>query len=283
MPGIQRIIGYKPATDPVGWGDTTAGTMRGTTFPGRNKGYWIARIGGRVGKESGTATTMRYAVFNANKSTSNPENRLGNTGTFSVNVIMADRVSGATFERNMLAPVFIPANQPINLAALGTGASWAHGQDHSGSLMYERGGLSGGLPTTFGSTNTRPEGKMALWAVAYEDAAPYIPLWIPETEGVSPGHGHSTIDDTPTIEFDFRSTNESLPGFAVGNVDKLTKYQLQVYNSSKTTKLRDSGRVNANSTMIANRRVTWTVPTALPPGQYVIRAQMFNTANTPSA
>lgn len=279
MPGTQRLIGYKPATNPVGWGGhaSTAGVMRGTTFPGLNNGYWIASVGGRLGKFGDSATTMRYGVYKANKSTSNPEERLGNTGTFSVNVKMIDNASGANFERPLLAPVPVAANQPITLALLGTGAPWSHGQDHSGALMYERGGLGGGLPADFNSTNTRPEGRVSAWGVIYDDVAPTIPM-----ATLSPTHGSSTTDETPRIELDFRSENEVLPGFAVGSADKLTKYQVQIWNSAKTSKLRDSDVQDATNTMVTARRVTWDVPEALAPGQYVVRAQVYNALGTKS-
>lgn len=279
MAGIQRTIGYKPATHPSGWGGpATPGTMRGTTFAGRNKGYWISRLGGRLGRGGSGDTTIAIAAYAADKNTWLPGARLGNTNAFVVKQLMADRVSGADHEHYVSGgPIAVPARQEVTLAALGTGNSWAHGQDNSGATMHERNGL-GSLPTNFASTNSRPEGNMALWGIAFDDATPTIPLSL-----VSPGDGQSTIDDTPTIVAPFRSDNEVIPGYSAGQADKITKYQIQVYNAARTSKLHDSGRQNASPGMVTARAAEWTVPSALAPADYVIRAQVFNAMDTPSA
>lgn len=279
MPGTLRTLGYKPVSNPLGWGGpASAGTMRGTTFAGRNKGYWITRMGGRFGRGGASSASIRCAAFQADKSSFVPGTRIGQTAAMVVDKFMADRVSGGDYEGYVLGgPIPVAANQPVTLSALGTGASWAHGQDNAGTTMHERSGLSS-VPATFGSTWSRPEGTMALWAVSYDDVAPTIPV-----ATLSPGSNQSTTDETPTIEFDFRSVNELLPGFAIGQADVLTKYQVQIYNAAKTSKLRDSGRTNATTGMRDDRRVEWTVPTGLPPGTYVARAQVLNAFGTPSA
>lgn len=283
MPGTRRTLGYKPVNDPSGYGEASAGTMRGTTFAGRNTGYWITRAGERSGKQGATNTTKRIAIYQADKNTWVPGALLASTAAFTVTKVMADRASGGEYEMNITGgPVMVDARQPITLASLGTGGDWAHGQDNSGAVMHERGGLSS-PPGSFGSTNSRPEGAMSLWAVTYDNVAPTIPLWDEESGGVSPGHGHTVVDDTPTIEFDFRSINEVLPGFSIGDADVMTAYQVQVYNASMSTKLMDSGKQTATTPMRNNRRATWTVPSELEPGQYVIRAQVFNAFGTASS
>lgn len=269
--------GYKPGSDPAGWGWASAGTMRGTTIAGRADHIWIRAIGGRVGRYTGSTVTGRFAIYQANASTWMPGARLGNTNTFNVTAYMIDRVSGGNYHPKVLAPIPVRAGVPLTIAFLGTGAAWSHGQDHSGETMHERDGLSS-LPSTFGSTWSRPEGRTAFWYTAEVNAAPTIPL-----STVSPANGASTTDETPLLAMDFRDANELIPGFGYGDGDYLKAYRFEVWNDARTGRLRNSGKLTATGGQRSARRATWTVPTDLAPGRYTIRGQVYDHFDTPSA
>src|SRR5690349_6964623 len=123
-------IGLKPSGNAAGWGWTSAGTMRGTTRAGHTKPVWLIRLGGRVGRYTGTNATLRFAVYQANSQWV-PGALLGQTGTRTVTTVMADNASGANYEEKLTAPVMVRNGVPLTLAALGTGGAWAHGQDNS--------------------------------------------------------------------------------------------------------------------------------------------------------
>lgn len=271
-------IGSKPSNNPAGYGGFLGDTgyLRGTTFAGRAKPYWIVRLGGRVGKWTSSTATVRYGAYLANVSTWQPAALAVQTGTVSVTVLgnsTTGNAGGANYELPVTAPVLIAASQPVTLAVLGTGASWWHGQDNSGATMHERSGLSS-LPNPFGGS-PRPEGTMSLWAVAFENTNPTIP-----TNTLEPTPGTTTIDPTPTIAFDFRDAEEVLEGFALGQGDYLKKYQVQLYSGA--TKVYDSGVVTASSPERTARRVSVTIPDDIDPGLYKARVQVWDAADAPS-
>ena len=277
----KLTLGYRPSGNSAGWGGGAfmSGVMRATTRAGHSKHLWITRVGGRVGTYDGDPTTMRLAVYSATANWT-PNVPMGETAPFSVTVLMNDATSnagGANYERALLAPIRLAARAPYALTALGYNGPWAHGQNHSGAIMYERGGLTS-FPTPFTAASASPQGDMALWMVAWENVAPTIPLGT-----VSPRDGATTTDETPTIGIDFRDANEVLEGFPLGAGDFLRKYQIQVWNDARTAKLRDSGVLTATAGQQTARRATWTVPTDLAPGRYTVRAQVYDAFETPSA
>jgi hypothetical protein len=271
-------IGSKPTSNPAGYGGFLGDTgyLRGTTFAGRSKPYWIVRLGGRVGKWTSSPATLRFGAYLANVSTWQPAALAVQTGTVSVTVLgnaATGNAGGANYELPVTAPVLIAASQPLTLSALGTGASWWHGQDNSGATMHERSGLSS-LPNPFGGS-PRPEGTMSLWAIAFENTNPTIP-----TGTLEPAPGTTTIDPTPTIAFDFRDAEEVLEGFSLGQGDYLKKYQVQLYAGA--TKVYDSGLVTASSAQRTARRVSVTIPSDIDPGLYKPRVQVWDAADAPS-
>lgn len=274
---MAETFGRKPLGDDVGWGQTSAGVARGSIMgrPALNgRVYLLAGRLGRYESAAGSNPLIRLAIYGTTGGTT-VGNILGQTAAFTVSAFMRSSDTGADYLVKPTAPIKVYSAQTYALAALGTGYAWSHGQDNSGHTMHERGGLAA-LPSPFGSTNTRPEGKMSLWAMIQANRKPLAP------SGLSPTPGSYTSDSTPTLACDFRDPDETLPGYDIGEADKVSAWRFEVWNTALTTRLRDSGKVPATAAQQTARRVSWDVPTALPAASYIARATVWDDMDSPS-
>lgn len=272
--------GSKPANNPVGAGWTNGGVIRGTTRASRPKAWWLVKLGGRVGDQvsGGPNPDVSFHAYAANVSTWVPGAMLAETAAATITTFGNGSFGGATgtnIELAVTTPALVTPGQPVTLAAYGEGGNWSHGQDLSGAIMHQRTSLTD-APDPFSPSSSTPQGVMSLWAIGYDNTAPWIPI-----ETVSPPSGGATTDTTPTIGIDFRDNEEALEGFTYGDLDMIGKYQIQVWDDAGTTLVEDSGQLTASGGQQSARRATWTAAT-LTSAWYTARARVWDLAGEPS-
>lgn len=270
---MVQTLGRKPGTPDVGFGEIAPGAARGSIMGRPTKNGWLYYLGIRGGRTGGATPSARLGVYQA--SSTALTSLVGQTAAFTMPAVMLDGWSGADYGSAPTAALKVYAATTYGLAVLATGAAAGHGQDHSGHIMHERGGLSS-LPSPFGSTNSRPEGKMSIWAMIQENRPPREPVVI------SPADGSLTSDATPTLSARFSDPDETLPGFALGSADKMAHWRFEVMNTARTVRYRDSGKTAANTTDQNDRVAAWDVPTALGAGTYIARCTFWDQFGVPS-
>ena len=189
-------FGRKPSGNDVGYGESYAGTARASIMGRPSANGWLYLFGGRVGRNTGVTPNVTFGLYGTANGTTVTD-RLSQSAAFAASVVMTDHWSGADYTSKPSVPYKVYSAYTYALAYITLGASLAHGQDNSGHTMHQNDGEAG-LPSPFGSTNTRPEGKMALWAEIQNNRPPLLP------GNVSPPPDSLVTDSTPTIGADFR-------------------------------------------------------------------------------
>lgn len=272
-------IGRKPSGNDIGYGEMLPNHARASNVGKILTNGWLTLFGGRLGRNTGTSPTAQFAVFGSAPGVVN--DILGVSGTFAVGTVMVDSWSGSDYTSKATTPVMIGPGAPygdgsyVALGVRASGASIAHGQDNSGWMMYEDTSITG-FADTWTPDNNRPEGKMSLWAEITTNRPPDKPT------GLSPVNNGRVAISTPTLACDFRDPDEVLPGFALGQGDKVKKYLFEIWNSARTIRLATSSITTATTARQTARRVSWTCPTSLSPGSYVARATVYDQFDTPS-
>jgi len=271
-------FGRKPALrNDAGTGVLLQNAIRGSIYGSTPYHSWVVGFGIRAGKpSSGSANGwVQQALY---KATTVLTDLVGATdGTVQVAAVMAttDRTGGADYRNLPTAPLMWQANQRYGIAARSDAGTLTFGQDNSGWVMHKRTGAA--WPTPFAAVSNDPEGKMSQWVELIQNTAPKLP------SNVFPTDGGYVTSGSPTIAADFRDDEEVLPGFALGEGDKLGKYHVRILNQAKTSVLKDSGVTVATGTMQTNRRATWAVPsTALAAGTYVAQVTLYDRFDAPS-
>lgn len=270
---MVETLGRKPGSPDIGYGEMLSGQARASIMGRPAANGWLYYLGFRGGSQGAGTPTARLGAYLA--SGGSVGNKVAETAGFSTPALMVDAYSGQDYGAAPTAAAKVYSSQDLALAVLFTGAGGAHGQDHSGHVMHERNGLAS-LPSPFGSTNSRPEGKMSIWALIQENRPPNTPGVI------SPTDGSTTSDATPVLSASFSDPDETLPGFSVGSADTMSAWRLEVWNTAKTVRLRDSGKNPSTSGERSARSASWEVMTALGAGTYVARATFWDQFDTPS-
>lgn len=277
----MTTIGRHPSGNDIGAGEMLPNHARASNVGTIASNAWLTSFGGRIGRNTGTNATAQFAVFGSAPGTVN--DILGVSGTFTVSIYMAgnDNATGSDYTSKANIPVMVGPGAPygdgsyVALGVRASGASIAHGQDNSGWMMYEDTSITG-FADTWTPDNNRPEGKMSLWAEITTNRPPATP------SNLSPVKGGRVATPTPTLACDFRDPDEVLPGFTLGQADKVKKYLFEVWNTAKTSRRATSNITNATAAQQTARRVSWTCPTSLSPGSYVARATVYDQFDTPS-
>lgn len=266
-------FGRKSGSQDAGWGIIEPNTSRASIMGSPSADGWLYQLGARVGYYTGSSASMTLGLY-ATSGGSTITSRLALTAAFSVTTKMADRASGADYVRRVTAAtqVYKAYTYAIALGMAGSNRG-AFGQDMSGHPMHDDGGV---IPATYTADRVAPEGKMSLWADFQPNTRPNQPT------SLSPTNGSIIVTSTPTLGASFTDPDETLPGFAIGQADRMKSYRFQVLNSAKTSVLRDSGVVTASAAQQSARRATWTVPTALGAGTYVARCTTYDMFGQPS-
>lgn len=270
-------LGRKPGSKDIGVGHMEPGRARGTIAGRVSAQGWVYQFGAHVGVQpgqpSGHTATYYQALYQASGGAITTLVGQSVAGTTSRVMDWAGNGSNQTLKPTAPIRVWpgIDYAIPIRVAS----GNFAHGQDHSGTRMHDRTGAGSSFPSPFNASHVRPEGAMSSWVEIQNNRAPNKP------SSLSPAN-NALVVSTPTLGASFTDPDETLPGFSVGQADKVYRYRFEVWNSGKTSRLRDSGVVNAVSAQQTARRVTWT-PSALPAGRYVARVTVWDMFNVPSA
>lgn len=273
-------IGRHPSGNDIGYGEMLPNHARGSVFGNIAQNGWLTSFGGRLGRNTGTSSTAQFAVSGFRNNLMG--DLLGVSGTFTVSIPMIDNASGSDYASKATKPVMVGPGAPfgdgssVALLVRASGASIAHGQDNSGWMMYEDTSITG-FADTWTPDNNRPEGKMSLWAEITTNRPPDKPT------GLSPVANGRVAIATPTLACDFRDPDELLPGFTLGQGDKVKKYLFEIWNAGRTSRLATSSITTATTGQQTARRVSWTCPTSLSPGSYVARATVYDQFDTPSS
>lgn len=274
----MTTVGRKPSGNDAGWGLLTAGWGRGNLTGSTTVNGWITQFGARCGRYDSGTPTVQIAAY-----TPNGGDNLGDivalSATFSAPALMLDAYSGSNYTATPLnnVPVIYKANRSLSLAVRCQGARLTLGQDSSGLELHQR-NVGTSFPDPFAATTKSPEGKLSVWVEITPNTAPSAP------SNVSPADGASVTDQTPDLAMDFRDAEETVGGASLGNGDRMSAWQFEVWNSAGTTRLQTSGKQTATATQQTNRRATWTVPTALTAGAtYQIRGTVWDRLDTASA
>jgi len=263
-------LGRKPSGNDIGFGYLAAGLVRGTIAGRVSANGWLYLFGARVGNDGDGNATYAQAIYEASGTTITA--KLGGSGNAVAATVMTWGGEGANQTVKPTAPIKVRTGIDYALPIRTISGTLVHGQDNSGALMHDRAISS--FPDPFGATSVRPEGRLSTWAEIQNNRAPKTPT------GLFPAAG-ATVTASPTLGADFRDDDEVLPGFALGQADKVKSYRFEVWNQQKTSRLRDSGVLAATGAQQTARRVTW-MPATLTPGTYVARCTVYDQFDTPS-
>lgn len=239
-------LGRQPPAPPSsdeGFGLPASGQMRTTVVASSvPRHMWAYRAGARIGKQSGQPNGTAYIGLYDGSAT--PDDRVAYRAGFTVSAVLADNTGGTNSEGDLVAPVLLLSGTRL-WGSLDASVAYGHGQDNSGAEMYFRSGVTGTPPDPNGYTSNSPQGQLSLWVVCEDNVAPDTPV------NRSPSTTQTTT--TPTFGADFDDDNEALPGFAVGEADKLRQYRVQLREVGTTT-LKWDATYTASTTEQDNRR-----------------------------
>ena len=272
--GAEATFGYKASTYTALGGLTGTG-IRATVFGSKANNGWIVNFSAKVGKAYAANPTAQigFAIYKASGSTTTDLVGQSN-GTASITALMVNSSGGAVSSKKPLLPIKRYANQAYSLAIRATANHFNYGMDASGARLAFDSGAS--FPNPLSPTSNNPNGRLGTWATEITNTPPKAP------SNVLPAENSTTPDDTPTLEADFRDDEEVLVGYVLGNADKVSKYQFKVLSEDGLTVVRDSGVLTASGAQQTARRVTWTVPTAVPGGTYLGWCRVYDDFNEPS-
>lgn len=244
------ILGRKAASNgDVGVGETAQNETRLTLLAQPSADYWVTHLGAHVGWDGGgTPPTCTIAAYWTKDLL--PTTLAAKTASFETRAYYPATGAysgGEDRELRLAAPIILRKNWAL-LAGVHARSRWmTHGMNNDGSQM-SRDYDNLAPPTTFRIDRRDAQGRMTVWARARKNSPPAAP------SKVSPANGGQTTDQRPTIAGDFRDPDETLTGFAIGQADKMSAYQVIVYNAARTAVVWDSGVVTASATERANRR-----------------------------
>jgi hypothetical protein len=272
--GAESTFGYKASTY-TALGGLSGSGIRATVFGSKATNAWVVNFSAKVGKAYSTNPTAHIAMAMYEADGSTTTDLVGQSnGTVAITATMVNAASGAVVSKKPLLPFKRHANQAYSLAIRADGNHFNFAMDASGARLAFDSGASFPDPLTPSSNN--PNGRLGTWATEITNTAPKAP------SGVLPAENSTTPDDTPTLEADFRDDEEVLPGYALGQGDVVSKYQFKILSEDGLTVLRDSTVLTASAPQKAARRVSWTVPTALPGGTYQAWCRVYDDFNTTS-
>jgi hypothetical protein len=234
---VIRYGRYTTAVE-ADWGQQSSGQMRATVYDQSSNNMWVTKIGGWVGKDTGSNATVRWALYETDSS-KNPTTQVGYTDAATVSAAMSSGVGGASYTPDIDGdPLMILSGRRYCIAALPTAASIEFSMRQASAIsadneqLYSRTGLSQPPPDPFGSYTSSIEGHQSYWAEGYRNARPETP-----SNNLYPT---GTITETaPVFTADFDDLNGSY-GTANGGADTgdvLNQYKIQVREVGTTTLL----------------------------------------------
>lgn len=266
---------YKTASE-ADFGEQTAGQMRASVYDAATDTIWVTKIGGWVGKNTGTNATVRWSVYETDGSM-NPSDQVGYSEAATVSTSMTGSGAGASYAPDVDGdPFLIESGHRYAIAQLPTGAGIGHSMRQASAItadneqFYSRTGLSQPPPDPFGAYTASVQGHLTAWAEGYVNEAPIAP------NNRAP---YDSINETaPTFEGDFRDLNGGYgtsSGDGVDTGDYCTQYQIQLrevgttsllwnstYNTTSTEKSTDHlERAYGGSTLTRGDTYEWRIRT----------------------
>lgn len=266
----DTIFGRQPGPNgDVGVGEVAQNETRLTFFAQPADDYWLTHLGAHVGwDQSGTAPAATVAVYNT--SGGNASTLLAKTAAFTTRAryFPTDPYGGESVTKKLPAPAILKRNQ-LFLGGVHAANRWmTHAMNNDGSQMSRDYGNTS-PPATFQTEVKNAQGRISVWGVVRKNSAPSAPT------NVEPTPGGQTTDLNPTIAGDFRDPDEKLTDFGIGSADKMSAYQVIVYNDTKTAVIWDSGVKTATTAQQAARRFDIEVPVTVPAGgRYTVQARV---------
>lgn len=261
MPVIGRKV--NTGTQDGGWGSALANGIRGVRLSAPASDIWIYAIGARVGKFGGTNASMQFGLYDLDSG--GIDDLIEECAAFTASTVMNDSYSGENYERELLAPRLWNGGSGIGVVVRGS-QPWAFGMGGSDAYLYTASG--GDLPSNMNGAPSSIELTMSAYVVGETNVKPDTPLFR-EPSG-------SSGDTKPTFEGNFRDDNESLPGFSIGEADKLYKVAiaLRTYGGSNfwTTEYFATGPE------VTARRFSIEYPGTLAPGNYQWQCKVMDRA-----
>jgi len=257
-------LGYKPASLARGVGEIGSGASRVTYLGSFAAATWITEVGIRMGRSGASAGFVKVVSYNF--TSNSPTSLFFASNTFTVTTFMSnsDRATGVNYAQTGITGLLALAGQQLAAGLFNDGpGSVAYGQDNSGAVMYYETGHA--VQNPYNEVSSSPQGNIDVWLIGTTNRTPSTP------QIVAPASGEAVVDTTPTIRVRFAD-----PDIALG--DFLRKYKIEVWDETNTTRLQQSGVQDADSGMQASGIAEWTVATPLTPGQYWIRANLYDAA-----
>lgn len=226
---IYRFGRYVTAMEAY-YGDVAVNTQR-AYVPNKLTTTIIAyRVGGWIGRNSGSNATARFAVWNTDGgSVPDPDNVLGytNTATISTAISPGDN-NGASYEVDLTTPLLMPSNRYYGIGLTATGAGIGFSEQSAANLsgdneaIYTK-SVGSSVPVNFNAIPGDIEGWMSLWVVGVVNTAPHVPTSL--TSGFI-----ASGTTNPILKAAFADDEETLPNSAAW--DKLSQVQVQVRRKS---------------------------------------------------
>jgi hypothetical protein len=234
-------LGRKVDASEQDYGSFGAGTMRLFVPNRQTKNLFLKRLGGWMGRETGTNVPGRFAVY-ATDGSRNPSSRLGYSGIVTLTVAMTGVGGGAKYEADVDQSdnlssdksILIYANTYPAIGFVGTNGDTGHSMLQENALpggttdarFFTQIGANSPPPGTYGGPAGAIEGHMSVWAECYENEVPRVPV------NRSPS---GVINDVnPAMEGDFRDRNGAWgpgnDGLDLG--DKLSKVKINLRRAS---------------------------------------------------
>lgn len=245
----MAYFGNRRTSPDAQWGLTGDESLnqRATVFGPFPEDGWATAVGVWGGKFNATSPRVVLAIWNSDGS--NVSDRRGYTASFLPSAVMADSVSGASYESPLtqINLDYSPTSDSVKMNAgeyygIGFNATenqFAHGMSNTARALHRR--SVGSQPPTdpFNPSISDTELVMSTWVV-------YTPNTAPQTPGsLSPGGTISTA--TPRFNASYVDSQRSLG-------DKMKSYRIQLRRVGTSTLLWNQ-EYNATSTEQSNNEV----------------------------
>lgn len=234
----MAVLGYKPSGAAQGLavnGDNFENYFAYVPDPATQNG-WAYSMGARLGpRDAGDNPDVRLIVLDTDP---NPDDVIIATDTFTPTVQMTSGSEGDVYEEALTSVMRVHNSRRYALSAQAINARLGLGMIEAAAyvgrenyLFYYRTDSTFPPVSPMGYTRTQYAGHAAIWLN-------YEPNVAPNTPGdLAPADGSLQTTFTPTFTGNFRDDNEAIPGFSVGDADKLSAFDIEVYNDDTGAKV----------------------------------------------
>lgn len=270
------IFGRKPAMPDTGYGEILPNVTYASIMGSISKHARLVRLGGRMGRNYTSNSFVTLAAYTV--ASSRPSSRVAQTGQFTVSNVMQNHGQGADIVKPVTSYAKINAGTTLALSISVQGGSAAYGMGEWGHVLHQVN--TGVPPSTFSSVNSRPEGKMSLWAEIVYNRAPAKPAI------VSPKHNSQIVTLRPTLTCKFDDPDITLSQLPGQTCDRMTKYQFEIWTTTstgaKSSRIYNTGVKTATSAEQTAKAASFTPGSNLSAGRYMATCTMWDEFGEPS-